>query len=298
MRTIRIILAKTWESIRYYIWGVSKRFIEDDALFLSSGIAFNVLFCSIPVLLLASSLVGTVLFSSDALFRNVHEFILRVFPNQPHAESIQNFINHLLRDLVTYRKSMGLLGFGVLVYTATSLFSAVRSALHRVYRVTARTNLLITQIKDILLVLSIGILFILVNGVHVAYTLLIKNSQDIPGGLFLNEQSSLFPYLSEIAAFFLSLLMAFLAYRFIPSYGTSNHSSLIAASFTTIAWEVSSRVFALYLVTFKPFTQLYGAYAFILAGMFWIYYTSAVFIVGGEIGSLYVEYHKKKSLPS
>ena len=38
-----------WDATRYYSHGLMVRFIEDDVLFLASGIAFNVLLCIIPL---------------------------------------------------------------------------------------------------------------------------------------------------------------------------------------------------------------------------------------------------------
>ena len=43
-----------WDATRYYSHGLMVRFIEDDVLFLASGIAFNVLLCIIPLCLFRS----------------------------------------------------------------------------------------------------------------------------------------------------------------------------------------------------------------------------------------------------
>jgi membrane protein len=83
--------------------------------------------------------------------------------------------------------------------------------------------------------------------------------------------------------------MAFLAYRFIPFYGTTTRSSIISAIATTVLWKSAGFLFALYFATFKPFNKIYGAYAFILVAMLWVYFSSIVFILGGAIGGLYRE---------
>ncbi len=56
-----------------------------------------------------------------------------------------------------------------------------------------------------------------------------------------------------------------------------------------ILWVTAKVLFGIYLSTFKTFSRIYGAYALGVVVAFWIYYTSAVFIIGAEIGKLFDE---------
>jgi uncharacterized BrkB/YihY/UPF0761 family membrane protein len=89
--------------------------------------------------------------------------------------------------------------------------------------------------------------------------------------------------------------MVFLAFRFIPFYGSSTRSSLIAAVATTILGGITSRFYELYLVEFQPYSRLFGVYAFVLATMIWIYLLSISFVIGGIIGELYREHNTLRS---
>ncbi len=286
------ILQTFFAGLRYYLHGVFVRFIEDDILFLASGIAFNIIFCLIPLLLLFSSLIGSLLNSTQIASENIQEIIAKTLPHRSYALEVGRFAERIMHDLVMFRKSIGIIGLLALIYTSTSLFSAVRSALHKIYRIASTHSILIAQLKDILLVFVLGILFLLLTVFHWLYSLINQFSSD----LFRQTGAPFFiglpEYIPVITTFILLAVIAFIAYRFIPFYGTTTRSSFVAALTTTILWEAASFLFSWYLETYHPFNALYGTYAFILVTMVWIYYSSVVFVVGGAIGGLYRERHE------
>ena len=74
-----------------------------------------------------------------------------------------------------------------------------------------------------------------------------------------------------------------------PIIKIRKRSVLIGAFWASILWVTAKIIFGLYLSTFTTFSRIYGAYAFVIVVAFWIYYTSAVFIVGAEVGKLFDE---------
>ncbi len=288
-KNLSYFLRNFWDATRYYSRGLMARFVEDDVLFLASGIAFNVLLCIIPLLLLVSSLLGIFLKSSDIAMANIDKFLTKALPNQAQAVAIKDLTFRIINDFVEFRRSLGVFGALVLIYTSSSLFSAVRSALHRVYRVTTTTGIFVSQLKDLILVFALGWLFISINTLNGLYTVISRYSAEMLGPNFLFLQTALPDFLARLTSFFLTVLMAFLAFRFIPFYGTTTRSSIVAAVSTTILWKAAGVVFAWYLATFQPFRKVYGAYAFILVAMVWVYCSSIVFILGAAVGGLYKE---------
>jgi len=286
---VSFFLRNFWDATRYYTRGLLARFVEDDVLFLASGIAFNVLLCIIPLLLLVSSLLGIFLKSSDIAMANIDKFLSKALPSQAQAVAIKELTFRIINDFVEFRRSLGLFGALVLIYTSSSLFSAVRSALHRIYHVTTTTGIFVSQLKDLILVLALGWLFISINTLNGLYTMFSRYSSEIFGPNFLFLQTALPDFLARLTSFLLTVLMAFLAFRFIPFYGTTNRSSIVAAISTTVLWKAAGFLFAWYLTMFQPFRKVYGAYAFILVAMVWVYCSSIVFIIGATLGGLYKE---------
>ena len=52
-----------------------KKFSEDHCFLLSSGIAFALLLCLIPLLLLVLALIGTYLFSDQEVLNHISEYL-------------------------------------------------------------------------------------------------------------------------------------------------------------------------------------------------------------------------------
>ena len=51
----------------------------------------------------------------------------------------------------------------------------------------------------------------------------------------------------------------------------------------------ANKFFGYYITNFATLKNIYGAYVFLIVGIFWIYYPSAIFIIAAEIGQLFRE---------
>jgi membrane protein len=281
------IFISTFRTISAYTKGVVKRFVQDDFLFLASGIAFNVILCIIPILLLLSSFVGIVLNSSEVALSNVHELLTKALPDQPHTSYLRALADKYVTNLIAYRRPMGIVGAVVLLYTSSSLFGAVRTALLRVYKMTNVSNIFINQLKDVILVFALSFLFVAVNTFNFFYTVVLQSLSIVLGP----KAAFLLPFIPwferTLTSLVLTGLLAFLAYRFVPFRASSNKSALISTATTTLLWFITSRLYAYYLVRYQPYDQLYGTYAFILATLIWIFISCIIFLVGAAIGGIY-----------
>ena len=275
-------------ALTYYIKGLYLRFKEDDILFMASGIAFNCVLCLIPLLLLLTSILGIFLNSSDLANSKIEEVLSAAFPSQPYAQNIKSTISQVISDIIRYRTSFGLFAVAVLMWTATSLFSATRSVLNRIYRMKSSKLVILTILEDILWVIIVGVLFM----VTVLALWVSSFMESLLKELFPSQAIS-FSYVEHLVPFGLSLVLAFvmffILYRFIPDKGISMKAALVSTITATILWVVVGKVFGWYLATFHSFSKLYGTYAFLLVLLFWIYYSCMIFILGGVTGQLYRE---------
>ena len=61
----------------------------------------------------------------------------------------------------------------------------------------------------------------------------------------------------------------------------------VAASFTTVMFELAKLAFTIYVNSFNPSSLYTGTVAAIVVVVFWVYYAALLFIVGGEVGQVY-----------
>ena len=281
------------EAVWFYARSLTRKFFEDDILFLASGLAFNGILTMIPLLLLAASALGTFLNSSQLGVQQLKDILDAIFPPQPFATSIKESIMTVISDIVQYRTSLGIFGVLVLIWTATSLFDALRSVLHRIYGVRRKRGVLAGFAHDVGFVFLAFVLFIASNIAVWVVSLIERLTLSVPALADLNL-GLLTREVPTVIVFGLTACMFYIVYRYIPDSKPPKIAGIISTITTTILWVVSGKLFALYLSDFSAIGKIYGPYAFILVLLFWIYYSSIIFVAGGMVGQVYWERLKLK----
>jgi membrane protein len=109
-------------------------------------------------------------------------------------------------------------------------------------------------------------------------------------GMLLEGFTKLVMDASTVAGVFLVL---FLIHRVVPISRPSKGAAIAAALSTTILWLLAQQLFGFYITHAATLKRVYGAYMVADVDVFWIYYTSVVFVIGAEIGQIYQERNPK-----
>jgi membrane protein len=282
------ILSEFGAAVRYYSYGVYRRFRTEQLFFYASGIAFNGILCLIPFFLLLTSFLGMLLNSSDRAVHVVKEFLDAAIPDQVYALKMKSVLQALVDDIVRHRSSYGFVGLGILTWTATSLFSSIRAVMNTVYRIKSSKLVILKIVEEVVLVVVVIVLFFAANVIVWFSSFIASWLRQLPG--FESIPLGFFKGINAfLAADVPAVVMFFVLNRFIPDQKIGTKASMIAACSTTVLWWVASQVFGWYLSEFRSYSMLYGAYAFLLVFIFWVYYSALVFIVGIIIAQLYRE---------
>jgi len=285
-----------FDSVRYYAAGLYRRFNEENILFLSSGIAFNGILCLLPFMLLLTSLLGIFLHSSHFQVQKLDDMLNAVFPAEPYARQIRNAIKVAVFDIIRYRSAFGYYGIGVLLWTAASLFSAIRIVVNRIYKIKSSKTIIVTAIENIVFVIILGSLFIVANAFTWMLTFIDSFLKQIPA--FEGVNLTVYAKTVSFAGSYVSaLVMFYIVNRFIPGKEVSSKVASVAAITAATLWWIAGKGFAWYLAAFPSYKTLYGTYAFLLVFLVWIYYSSTVFIIGVICGQLYRERALDPKLP-
>ncbi len=273
------------DMVLHFLRTVWMKMWEDDILFLASGMAFNVLLCLLPILLLWMYVMGLWFRSSDSIHL-VDRVLDWGFPDQPYTEAIRNGISAILTNVVADRRSFGVLSAVALLMTAASLFSSTRSVLHRVFAMTCNRPFFITWLVNIGQVLALTLLILGITSMMWLLRL-IRQVQFLLPDLDHSLVSTWFETMVSMTSLPVIFLLCYLFYRHVPSQRIPSRVAMVAAGTTSLIWEVSGRLFGLYLGHLASYNRLYGAYAFILVLMLWIFYSSAIFVLGAEVGQVW-----------
>ena len=268
-----------------------RRIAGGDILLFASGIAFSAILTMVPLLLISASALGILLRSSEQGLGKLEAILATVFPEQPFATSIKQSILQMVTDIVSYRTSLGIVGFAVLILTATFLFDVVRTVLHRIYGIRRTKNLVESFLHDI-------------GFVAVAWVLLIVSNLTLWAGDLLDRMLTRFPIWTELhsmhwvgslpsaVVYVLIAVMFYIVYRNLTDAKPPRTAAIVSTVTMTVLWIVSAKLFALYLSNFSAISTVYGGYAFILVLLVWVYYSSLVFVIGAMAGQVYWESKK------
>ncbi|OGP52235.1 MAG: hypothetical protein A2Y79_13185 [Deltaproteobacteria bacterium RBG_13_43_22] len=258
--------------------GFYNKLKTDHIFFLASGLAFNLLICFIPLLLVILSILGFFLYSSQEILGYVQTYVEKMLPNAS-PRMTANILN-VIKD----RKWVGLIGFLGLLWAATRLFSSVRTVLDKTMEAPMRHGYLKEKLYDLIMVFITGLFFL----ISIVLTNLIDLIKTLPDriGIHLPEFLQI-PWGGRLVGlgigYLFSLLMFFILFRFLPSRRPGNRTALITSLLIAGLWDMAKYFFRLYVDIINNFTAVYGSLGLLVVFMFWIYYSCLIFVVGGEV---------------
>jgi membrane protein len=284
----QIIKKAIFDGLKYYAKGLYLKSDEDHIWVLSSGIAFNLIICAIPFTLILFSILSGYL-SSEATTATINRYLRNFVGLTPELKSkIQSLVFSRIEEMSHYSTLTGIIGIIGILWTTSSLFSTIRDVLNRIYKTKMEVFYLWGKLKDIGMVILISLLFFL----SLSSTFILSLLRSIEEKIFSTELFGLgfvYKLLYILLGLLFSFLMFFIIYKLVPHGKINNKVVLTSAVTSTISWELLKVIFTIYLIHFSNFTAVYGAYAALVAVIFWIYYSSFTFVLGAEIGQLYTE---------
>ncbi len=193
----------------------------------------------------------------------------------------------MVREVVAGRTQFGILGIALFVWTATRFFGSLRSVLKHIFDLPEERGIVAGKIFDGVMVLVAGTLFLLNTGITVAIEAAQTYGLELLGVAERTETLTLQRMLARLLAFAFIYLMFVLIYRFLPLRRTPWRIALVAAAFTSVVWELLKGAFAWYVGTVADYRTTYGTLSTLILLVFWAYYSSVVFILGGEVAYVY-----------
>jgi len=254
------------------LWEALKRFDRDHGFFLASGVTFSLIICLIPLLLLLLAFVGTYLYSTKEVLNQIRLYLENIFPASD-PRSMRNILR-VIRD----RKIVGILGLAGLIWTSTWVFSSLRTALNLVFHVEKGQGILHGKTVDLLMILLAG--FFLFSSMTL--TSVMTYLQGFPLGIKPVIQL----ILKYLVPFLFTFCMFFLIYKIVPNRNIPFPVAFQAACFTSVLWEAAKQVFGWYVSHLAGFSMVYGSLSALAVFFLWVYYSSAILLLGGEIAFL------------
>ena len=273
--------------VKHYFGGLYDRTDRHHLFLLSGGLAFSLFVCIIPMTLIIFWLLGKLLNSAEVELQII-TLIDTVIPYETYAQFVKDIIFKRVKEVVEYRNIAGWVGIIGLFFAASGFASSLRTVLNKVYGTDIDINIFLGKLRDFLVIIIIVLVFLALILVLPILDFLISFAQTTPY-LQVFNQPIFHRFFTASFSLFVMFLIFVVLYKFMPTEKIRKRSVLLGAMWASIFWVAAKILFGMYLSSFTTFSRIYGAYALGIVVAFWIYYTSAVFILGAEIGKLFDE---------
>jgi membrane protein len=244
----------------------------------AASVAYYTLFSLFP-LLIALVAGGSYLLDRQQVFNQVVDLITNAFPIS------QNLIEENLRQVLKLRGTVGLIGLGVALWSASGVFTVLAHNINRAWPEAPPRGFFRRRLVALGIVGSLAVLLVLSLLLSIGLRVLSRlhvplvDLQSLYGTPLWTAVSDLVPWLL-IFVLFLSL------YRWVPSVEVKWSAAFWAALAVALAWRVVASAFAWYVSSgMARYRIVYGSLGAVVALLFWIYLSGWIIIFGAHLSA-------------
>ncbi|UCC63168.1 MAG: YihY family inner membrane protein [Anaerolineae bacterium] len=263
---------------------------RDEGPALAASIAYYALFSFFPLALFLLAISSNLVNSAEAQ-EQVVSFVESFLPTA--GELVRNNVAAILR----MRGAVGTLAALGLLWSASSVFTAVDRAINRAWGATTHRSFWRQKALSLVMVLGIGLLFFLSNLTTTAYNLL--NSIRLPWvdiELFNNHLGrQLLPLLGPAL---LDYAVFWALYRLLPVVRVRWQDVLPGALVAGTAWQVAKAGFNLYLRSFARYNLVYGSVTAIIVFLVLTYIAAVILVMGAEFAAAWTYIRRERKSPT
>ncbi len=256
--------------------------IKNDFYGMAAEMGFMMVIGIFPFMLFLTAVFGWM--GNKSLMDPILGFLSTFMPEQA-MELIITVLSEAM--IFSHGRLMAIIGFCVTLILSTNAMAVVLKGLNRAYKVEETRNFVYTRILSLLMVfVDTMVLFLTIN--------LIVFGKVIIGFLITHIHISkvlaiILLTLRWPVAFAALYLMAFLSYYILPDLRGNERfkrkSAIPGTFFFTMFWLAGSWGFSIYVNNLRTYNMVYGTIGAFAVLMVWLYYTSILILIGGEINS-------------
>ena len=269
-------------SLRHLAGQATQRWLRHGAPTLSAAMAFYAVISLAPLLLIAMGIAGSILGGRDMRAQMVSDIAALTDPDTARI------VDELLQGVWVSQSStlVSVLAWAAFVFTSTMAFEHLRDSLNRVWETPPKPGLPLFdlvrgRLLSFALVLVAGVLLLVTVGFRVAVsafgTRVVGSSLIDHAVLRGGETLVVFAALTTMFA---------LVFRILPEEDPPWRDALFGGLLTTALFFVGNLAIGAYLAGFGV-ASAYGAVGSLVVLLFWVYYSSMVFLWGAELTCVY-----------
>ena len=268
--------------------------VDNDLFGMAAEMGFMLVIGFFPFMLFLTGVFGWL--GKHTFMNPMMDFFCKVIPGD-----VLNLLQIVMNDIWFFSKGglIAALGFTITVILSTNAIAIVAKGLNRAYKIDDTRSWIYNRLLALVMVFVNALILFLSIDLIVFGKVIIKFLTTYIG-LTVHAGNIILFYRWPVA-FIALFLMAYLHYYILPDLQCTEvlrrKSALPGAFFFTISWLLGSWAFSLYINNLHTYNFVYGTIAGFAILMIWLYYTSILILVGGQINSqLFDKLERKEEL--
>jgi membrane protein len=258
---------------------------NDYAPSMGAALAYYTVFSIAPLLLIVISVAGLV-FGEEAARGEIFAQLAGLMGEQGAAavQSMLQAVNKPTEGVVAT-----VLGIGLLVVGATTVFGELQDALDRIWRAPARAkssglfNLVRVRLLSFSMIMGIGFLLIVSLVASAALAALSKWWSPVFGAWATLAQAVNFAF-----SFAMVTVIFAMIYKIMPRAKVQWRDVWVGAAATAMLFTIGKHLIGLYIGK-SSVASGYGAAGSLVVVLVWVYYSAQIFLLGAEFTWVYAK---------
>lgn len=269
---------------------------QDQPIVYSAAIAFFTLF-SLPAILVVIVTIGTVFFERTEIKDEIVSQIERNVDSEA-AEQVSEVLNNVMNlpDSTLYI----IIAILVIFKSATMIFGILQKALNSIWKVKLKKGVSfwkIAKYRTIPLLFVIGLGFLMVLTLFI--DLLLSYISNVGSGILPETVESILFGLTKMAVNFSVVILFFtIVHKTLPDAIVQWKDAIAGGIITTVLFLIGTRIINL-IISNLDLNDYYSAAGSLVILLLWIFYSSVILFLCGEITKAYAVQrgHKIKAKP-
>ncbi|MBR1618186.1 YihY/virulence factor BrkB family protein [bacterium] len=273
-------MKKIYNLIKEYIVNLVQSIIRDDFANAAGEMAYMISLGIFPFMLFIMAVFGWL---GKKFFINKIIYALSAIA----PVGVIDLINKVLQEVVIFKsgKIMAIIGFFVTLFLSQNAVAVIIKGLNRANNVQEnRSFFQVRTLAVIMVLVNTFLLFVSVNLIILGRVILnfvdmyVKIPADIMHAILI---------LRWPVAFLVLFILSIINYYVLPArdFSAKRKSVIPGSLFFCIFWLIGSWAFSLYVNALGTYNKVYGTIGTFAILMVWLYYSSIIFLIGGQVNN-------------
>lgn len=271
---------------------------QDNCPSMAAALSYFALFSLFPILLVILSVIGWLIGPNTEAFQTIQEAVERYLPPEVH-DLIKGTVIALNENSV----GAGIIGFGLLLWAASSVFAILRSSVNKIWQSPSRASevgsvpkmvlfFVANKLFSFLLVLGTALLLLtsLLSNIAIQTILKLVATFQETFSLIEVDELQLTEGLQTSSSLFILALAACILFKILPSVYVGWRDVWLGALITALLLVGLQQLVSNSVITIGSHYLSYGVIGSVMILLLWIFLTCQIFLFGCVFSYVYAHF--------